>query len=46
MVASPAYTCAVGKLRYANSPAKSLIYQTGEEVSEIGKKCAVSCLPA
>ena len=45
MVASPEYTCAAGKLRYAKSPAKSLIYQTVDEVPEKGKKCARSLRP-
>ena len=36
---APEYTRAVGMQRYANSPAKTLIYQTGEQVPENGKKC-------
>jgi hypothetical protein len=37
---SAEYTRAVGLQRYANSAAKSLIYQTGEDVHESGKKCS------
>ena len=40
MVASPEYTCAAGKLRYAKSPAKSLIYQTVDEVPDKANTCA------
>jgi hypothetical protein len=40
VTSNPEYTRAVGKARYANSAAKTLIYQTGEEVGDSLKKCA------